>query len=167
MFTKEFSDNWFDLSPHEAIFSHYPEDTSLILTKPRLTLEKFESLQLIPIYAFTSNLLDAEAAFIKAFKKSSTKFPVIHSVEPSEFQVIQSPKEFRLRKRKAHNFDFLAKGLVDVFLYEDDENVETFVKDDTEDRYTLEYTTKEEVKIEIVIKTSAGKLFTILEYSSE
>ena len=167
VFTKEFSDNWFDLSPHEAIFSHFPEDTSLILTKPRLTLEKFESLQLIPIYAFTSNLLDAEEAFVKALKKSSTKFPVIHLVDPSEFQVIKSPKEFRLRKRKPHNFDFLVKGVVDVFLYEDDENVKTFVKDETENRYTLEYMTKKEVKIEIVIETKAGELFNILEYSSE
>lgn len=164
VFTKEFSDNWFDLSPHEAIFSHYPEDTSLILTKPRLTLEKFESLQLIPIYSFTSNLLDAEVSFLKALKKPSFKFPIIYPLEPNEFQVIAAPKEFRLRKRKPHNFDFLVKGVVDVFLYEDDENVETFVKDDTENRYTLEYTTKEEVKIEIVIETTAGELFTILEY---
>jgi transglutaminase/protease-like cytokinesis protein 3 len=53
VFTKEYSDNWFDLSPYEAIFSHYPEDTSLILTEPRLTLDKFESLslfQFIPLH---------------------------------------------------------------------------------------------------------------------
>ena len=111
--------------------------------------------------------MDAEAAFVKALKKSSTKFPVIHPVEPSEFQVIQAPKEFRLRKRKPHNFDFLVKGVVDVFLYEDDENVKTFVKDETENRYTLEYMTKKEVKIEIVIETKDGELFNILEYSSE
>ena len=127
-------------------------------------LGKFESLQLIPVYAFTSKLMDAETSFIKALKKPSAKFPIIYPVEPAEFQVLQAPMEFRLRKRKPHNFDFLVKGVVDVFLYEDDENVETFVKDDTENRYTLEYTTKEEVKIEIVIETTAGELFTILEY---
>ena len=166
VFTKEYSDNWFDLSPYEAIFSHYPEDTSLILTEPRLTLDKFESLQLIPIYSFTSNLLDAEVSFLKALKKPSAKFPIIYPVEPAEFQVIQAPKEFRLRKRKPHNFEFLAKGLVNVFLYEDDEIIETFVKDEDDNSYSLEFMTKEELDIEIVIETTEGDLFKILEYTT-
>lgn len=166
VFTKEYSDNWFDLSPYEAIFSHYPEDTSLILTEPRLTLDKFESLQLIPIYSFTSNLLDAEVSFLKALKKPSAKFPIIYPVEPAEFQVIQGPKEFRLRKRKPHNFEFLAKGLVNVFLYEDDEIIETFVKDEDDNSYSLEFMTKEELDIEIVIETTEGDLFNILEYTT-
>ena len=166
VFTKEYSDNWFDLSPYEAIFSHYPEDTSLILTEPRLTLDKFESLQLIPIYSFTSNLLDAEVSFLKALKKPSAKFPIIYPVEPAEFQVIQAPKEFRLRKRKPHNFEFLAKGLVNVFLYEDDEIIETFVKDEDDNSYSLEFMTKEELDIEIVIETTEGDLFNILEYTT-
>ena len=163
-FAKEYSDNWFDLSPYEAIFSHYPEDTSLILTEPRLTLDKFESLQLIPIYSFTSNLLDAEASFLKVLKKPSAKFPKIYPVEPSEFQVIKAPKEFRLRKRKPHNFEFIAKGLVNVFLYEDDENIQTFEKNDDDNSYSLEFMTKEELDIEIVIETIDGDLFNILEY---
>jgi hypothetical protein len=166
VFTKEYSDNWFDLSPYEAIFSHYPEDTSLILTESRLTLDKFESLQLIPIYSFTSNLLDAEVSFLKALKKPSAKFPIIYPVEPAEFQVIQAPKEFRLRKRKPHNFEFLAKGLVNVFLYEDDEIIETFVKDEDDNSYSLEFMTKEELDIEIVIETTEGDLFKILEYTT-
>ena len=165
-FAKECSDNWFDLSPYEAIFSHYPEDTSLILTEPRLTLEKFESLQLIPIYSFTSNLLDAEVSFLKALKKPSAKFPIIYPVEPAEFQVIQAPKEFRLRKRKPHNFEFLAKGVVNVFLYQDDEIIETFVKDEDDNSYSLEFMTKEELDIEIVIETTEGDLFNILEYTT-
>ena len=164
-FTKSYTDNWFNLSPYEAIFTHFPEDTSLILTAPRLTLKKFESLQLIPIYAFTSNLMDAEESFVKAFKKSSANFPIIYPVEPSEFQVLNAPKEFRLRKRKVHDFEFLANGVVDIFLYEDDENIQRFVKDDMGNRFTLEYMTKEEVKIEIVVETSNGELFTTLEYS--
>lgn len=166
VFTKEYSDNWFDLSPYEAIFSHYPEDTSLILTEPRLTLDKFESLRLIPIYSFTSNLLDAEASFLKALKKPSAKFPKIYPVEPAEFQVIQAPKEFRLRKRKPHNFEFLAKELVNVFLYQDDEIIETFVKDEDDNSYSLEFMTKEELDIEIVIETTEGDLFNILEYTT-
>jgi len=166
VFTEEYSDNWFDLSPYESIFSHYPEDTSLILTEPRLTLDKFESLRLIPIYSFTSNLLDAEASFLKALKKPSAKFPKIYPVEPTEFQVIQAPKEFRLRKRKPHNFEFLAKGVVNVFLYQDDEIIETFVKDEDDNSCSLEFMTREELDIEIVIETTDGGLFNILEYTT-
>ena len=166
VFTQEYSDNWFDLSPYEAIFSHYPEDTSLILTEPRLTLDKFESLQLIPIYSFTSNLLDSEASFLKALKKPSVKFPIIYPVEPSEFQVIQAPMGFRLRKRKPHNFQFLAKGVVNVFLYEDDEKIQTFEKNEDDNSFSLEFMTKEELDIEIVIETTGGDLFNILEYTT-
>ena len=166
VFTKEYSDNWFDLSPYEAIFSHYPEDTSLLLTEPRLSLDKFESLQLIPIYSFTSNLLDAEASFLKALKKPSAKFPKIYPVEPSEFQVMQAPMEFRLRKRKPHYFEFLAKGVVDIFLYLDDENTESFLKEQGENIYSLQFMTREELDIEIVVETIDGDLFTILEYTT-
>ena len=166
VFIKEYTDNWFNLSPYEAIFSHYPEDTSLLLTEPRPSLDKFESLQLIPIYSFTSNLLDAKSTFIKALKKPSAKFPKIYPVEPSEFQVIRAPKEFRLRKRKPHYFEFLAKGVVDIFLYLDDENTETFLKDEGENHYSLQFTTREELDIKIVVETIDGDLFAILEYTT-
>ena len=167
VFINDYTDNWFNLNPFEAIFSHYPEDTALVLTTPRITLGKFESLQLIPVYAFTSKLMDAETSFIKALKKPSAKFPIIYPVEPAEFQVLQAPKEFRLRKRKPHNFEFLAKGVKAIFLYEDDDNIRKFVKDDNENIYSFEFMTKEEAAIEIVIETIAGNLFTILEYSTK
>jgi len=79
---------------------------------------------------------------------------------------MQAPTEFRLRKRKAHNFEFLAKGVENVFLYQDDEIIETFVKDEDDNSYSLEFMTKEELDIEIVIETTEGDLFNILEYTT-
>ena len=36
VFKKQYTDNWFNLSPYEAIFTHYPEDTSLMFTKSKI-----------------------------------------------------------------------------------------------------------------------------------
>jgi hypothetical protein len=52
------------------------------------------------------------------------------------------------------------------FLYEDDEIIETFVKDEDDNSYSLEFMTKEELDIEIVIETTEGDLFKILEYTT-
>ena len=66
---------------------------------------------------------------------------------------------FRLRKRKA-------KGVVNVFLYEDDEKIQTFEKNEDDNSFSLEFMTKEELDIEIVIETIDGDLFNILEYTT-
>ena len=163
-FTKSYTDNWFNLSPYEAIFTHFPEDTALILTTPKLTLEKFENLQGIPVYAFTTKLLNAEQTYLKAVKKPSLKFPTIYPLEPHEFQVLAAPKEFRLRKRKSHRFEFFASGVSDLFIYKNDEPFKTFANEEGGHIFSLDFTSKEEEQIEIVIKTIEGQLFTILEY---
>ena len=56
--------------------------------------------------------------------------------------------------------------MVNVFLYKDDEIIETFVKDEDDNSYSLEFMTKEELDIEIVIETTEGDLFNILEYTT-
>jgi len=163
-FTKSYTDNWFNLSPYEAIFTHFPEDTALILTTPKLTLEKFENLQGIPVYAFTTKLLNAEQTYLKAVKKSSLKFPIVYPLDPNEFQVLDAPKEFRLRKRKPHRFEFFVTGITDLFLYKNDEKFKEFEFNDDDNTFLLEFMSKEDAQIEIVMKTTDGQLFTILEY---
>ena len=164
IFIKEYTDNWFNLNPYESIFTHYPEDTSFMLTEPKITLEKYETLQGIPIYAFKTKLLNAEKTYLKAVKKSSLKFPIIYPLDPNEFQVVDAPKEFRLRKRKPHSFNFFVTGVTDLFLYKNDEKFKEFEFNGEDNTFNLEFMSKEDAQIEIVIKTTEGKLFTILEY---
>ena len=55
----QFTDDWFNVSPYETIFSHYPEDEEFLLIKDKLTLKQFESLPEIEVSAFKTGFLDA------------------------------------------------------------------------------------------------------------
>lgn len=164
VFTKEYTDNWFNLSPYEAIFSHYPEDTSMMFTEEKISLEEYEEFPTIDISAFTSGLLDAHDTFIKSKKKPSLKFPVVYDINPSEIQVIQAPKEFRMKRRKSHFFEFFSGDLKNIYLYKNEDQFQKFNFDSNSSKFSLEFASKENAKIEIVIENINGELFSIIEY---
>ena len=164
VFTKEYTDNWFNLSPHEAIFSHFPQDASMMFIEEKISLEEYEEFPTIDISAFTSGLLDAHDTFIKSKKKSNLKLPVVYYINPMEIQVIQAPTEFRMKRRKIHFFEFFSDDLKNIYLYKNEEPFQKFNFDPKSNRFSLEFTSKEEAKIVIVTENLKGELFSIIQY---
>ena len=166
VFKKQYTDNWFNLSPYEAIFTHYPEDTSLMFTKSKITLEEYEKFPNVNIIAFTSGLLDAEESFQQSVNKPAIKYPVVYDMELDDFEVLQSPKTWRMKRRKKHVFEFAVSNVIDIYLYENDDLKDTFKKENEGQKFTLEYMSKEKAKVDIVIKTLEGELYTLMEYEN-
>lgn len=166
VFKKQYTDNWFNLSPYEAIFTHYPEDTSLMFTKSKITLEEYEKFPNVSIIAFTSGLLDAEESFQQSVNKPAIKYPVVYDMELDDFEVLQSPKTWRMKRRKKHVFEFAVSNVIDIYLYENDDLKDTFKKENEGQKFTLEYMSKEKAKVDIVIKTLEGELYTLMEYEN-
>ena len=166
VFTKKYKEQWFNLGPYEAIFTHYPEDTSFMFTNPKITLEEYEKFPNVSIIAFTSGLLDAEESFQQSVNKPAIKYPVVYDMELDDFEVLQSPKNWRMKRRKNHTFEFAVSNVLDIYLYENDDLKDTFKKKNEGQNFTLEYMSKEKTKIDIVIKTLEGELFTLLEYEN-
>ena len=166
VFKKQYTDNWFNLSPYEAIFTHYPEDTSLMFTKSKITLEEYEKFPNVSIIAFISGLLDAEESFQQSVNKPAIKYPVVYDMELDDFEVLQSPKTWRMKRRKKHVFEFAVSNVIDIYLYENDDLKDTFKKENEGQKFTLEYMSKEKAKVDIVIKTLEGELYTLMEYEN-
>ena len=166
VFKKQYTDNWFNLSPYEAIFTHYPEDTSLMFTKSKITLEEYEKFPNVSIIAFTSGLLDAEESFQQSVNKPAIKYPVVYDMELDDFEVLQSPKTWRMKRRKKHVFEFAVSNVIDIYLYENDDLKDTFKKENEGQKFTLEYMSKEKAKVDIVIKTLEGELYTLMGYEN-
>ena len=166
VFKKQYTDNWFNLSPYEAIFTHYPEDTSLMFTKSKITLEEYEKFPNVSIIAFTSGLLDAEESFQQSVNKPAIKYPVVYDMELDDFEVLQSPKTWRMKRRKKHVFEFAVSNVIDIYLYENDDLKDTFKKENEGQKFTLEYMSKEKAKVDIVILTLEGELYTLMEYEN-
>ena len=166
VFKKQYTDNWFNLSPYEAIFTHYPEDTSLMFTKSKITLEEYEKFPNVSIIAFISGLLDAEESFQQSVNKPAIKYPVVYDMELDDFEVLQSPKTWRIKRRKKHVFEFAVSNVIDIYLYENDDLKDTFKKENEGQKFTLEYMSKEKAKVDIVIKTLEGELYTLMEYEN-
>ena len=166
VFKKQYTDNWFNLSPYEAIFTHYPEDTSLMFTKSKITLEEYEKFPNVSIIAFTSGLLDAEESFQQSVNKPAIKYPIIYDMNLIDFEVLQAPKTWRMKRRKKHVFKFNVRNVLDIYLYENDDLKDTFKNENEGHNFTLEYMNKEKAKVDIVIKTLEGELYTLMEYEN-
>ena len=166
VFKKQYTDNWFNLSPYEAIFTHYPEDTSLMFIKPKIKLEEYEKFPNVSVIAFTSGLLDAKESYQQSVNKPAIKYPVVYDMELDDFEVLQSPKTFRIKRRKKHVFEFDVSNVLDIYLYENDVLKDTFKKENEGQNFTLEYMNKEKAKVDIVIKTLEGELYTLIEYEN-
>ena len=165
-FIKRYKEQWFNVSPYEAIFTHFPEDTSYMFINPKITLKEYEKFPNVSIIAFTSGLLDAEESYQQSVNKPAIKYPVIHDMNLIDFEVLQSPKTFRIKRRKKHVFEFDVSNVLDIYLYENDDLKDTFKKKNEGQNFTLEYMSKEKAKVKIVIKTLEGKLFRLLEYEN-
>ena len=164
VFTKKYKEDWFNLDPFAAIFTHYPEDTSLMFVHPKITLEEYEKFPNVSTLAFTSGLLRAKESYLQSVKKLTVKYPVIYDMDLDGFWVLQSPKTFRMKRRKKHIFEFKVNNLLNIYLYENDDLKDTFIKDEDGTNFRYEYMSKETSKIDIVIETADGELFTLMEY---
>ena len=55
-------------------------------------------------------------------------------------------------------------NILNIYLYENDDLKDTFIKDEDGTNFTFEYMSKETSKIDIVIETADGELYTLMEY---
>ena len=160
---KEFDDNWFNISPEEAIFTHYPEDKSLLLLESNISLEDFGRLPNIYIGAFRSKLLKAEDVLGDYITKIQTKYPVVYKPH-ALVNVVQAPKTKTLTKGQAYVFDIYAPKALNIYLYDGRGRMD-FSRNLEKTSFAIEYTPTIEGDLEIVIEwqNSYGSL-VFLEY---
>jgi hypothetical protein len=136
-----FTDEWFNASPNETIFSHYPKNNLDLLINSKLTLKNFESIPIIEISAFKTRLLDAEETLDLFLNDKKYAAPNVYSLN-TFIKVIQAPKYGVLSKNTRYNFEFYVPRAKSIMLIDEAGNYVQFKKSDNEPIYTLNYSQK-------------------------
>ena len=137
--TQEFDDDWFNVSPYEAIFSHYPENISDLLIEPRILLKDFEQFPEISISAFKTSLLNAKETLSLILKDKKYVPPIFYSLN-TFIKVIKAPKNGELLLNTKYFFELYVPRAKSIMLIDDDGNYLEFNKSVNEPLFTLNYT---------------------------
>jgi transglutaminase/protease-like cytokinesis protein 3 len=160
-----FTDNWFNVSPYEIIFSHYPENNFDLFIGPKFTLKDFESIPNIDISAFRTGLLDAKETLNLILSDKKYTSPVVYSLN-TFIKVVQAPKNGILSKNTRYNFELYVPRAKSIMLIDEAGNTVHFKKSDNEPIYTLNYSQKSSGVFSIVIDFYNEKNpLTFIEYT--
>ena len=116
---QEFDDQWFNCSPEEFVFSHYPESQEdLHLEKP-ISLKSFFKLPEVSMSAFTTGLLNAKETLDACQTKQENSFPEILPVD-TYVKIINAPKSGILKLGESYYFEMYIPRASNVYSYNGD-----------------------------------------------
>jgi hypothetical protein len=116
---QKFKDHWFNCSPEEFIFSHYPESQDdLHLEKP-ITLKSFFNLPEVSMSAFSTGLLDAKETLDACLTKQENSFPEIFPID-TYVKIINAPKSGILQLGESYYFEMYIPRADHVYAFRGD-----------------------------------------------
>ncbi len=121
----EFTDEWFNCSPEEFVFSHYPESQEdLHLEKP-ISLKSFFKLPEVNIGAFNIRLLDARETLTLCTTSTVNSFPKVYPLS-TFVKVLNAPKSGVLKAGETYSFEFYIPRASNVYSYNGDDMTKQF-----------------------------------------
>lgn len=115
----KFKDEWFNCSPEEFVFSHYPESQEdLHLEKP-ISLKTFFNLPEVSMSAFSTGLLDAKETLDACITKQENSFPEIFPVD-TYVKIINAPKSGILKLGESYYFEMYIPRANNVYAFRGD-----------------------------------------------
>lgn len=113
---QEFDDKWFNCSPEEFIFSHYPESQNDLLLEKPISLKSFFNLPEVNIGAFNIRLLDAKETLTQCTTLTVNSFPEVYSLS-TFIKVLNAPKSGVLKAGETYSFEFYIPRASNVYSY--------------------------------------------------
>jgi len=161
--TKEFNDDWFNIEPSQAIFTHLPEDVSKQYISAPINFQTFLALPWLTPREFKTEWLTPEEILLKLNEKKRVDLPVYYNFF-NDLKLI-APKERILKKGKPHEFSLKSKEIRGVFIYLNEEEVIPFSKDGEYFKYIIN--AKNPGSYHVVVSNKNNELYTLLEYLIE
>lgn len=157
---KEFTDKWFNVSPYEAIFSHYPEDASYAYVSPTISLSDYLDLPYVnQSYFDLVNTNDGDEIYTRILSDNSFSFPKVY--QPDTYvKAIDLPLAARLGIGKTYEMELHIPKGVKVALIDAKDNW-TYFKNDG-GRFSLKYTPKNKGPLKIGVNRKGKKRYDIL-----
>jgi hypothetical protein len=163
-FVFEYTDNWFNCSPEEFVFTHYPENDDEHFLKTPISLNDFCALPDINISAFKIGFLDAHSIIAQVGLKSPVSYPKIFSFN-THIKVINAPKTGTLRVGETYTFEFYIPRGKKVFASNEDKNIGQFNYSKESSVFTCKVTPLIKGELTIIMDYyNSNGIFSFLEY---
>lgn len=163
--TKKFNENWFNVDPYQAIFSHLPHKETQQFVKPLLNKSLFEKLPQLNINYLQMGL-DAKDLYQKLYTYPRFQFPKSYPVD-SPVKILKAPITGFLSPSKTYEFEFFIPRGIQMAL-EDPNGKWTLFKRD-KGYFSLGYTPKTRgmIRIMVQLENQHNKYSTILKYKNK
>ena len=161
----KFKDEWFNCSPEEFVFSHYPESQEdLHLEKP-ISLKTFFNLPEVSMSAFSTGLLDAKETLDACITKQENSFPEIFPVD-TYVKIINAPKSGILKLGESYYFEMYIPRANNVYSYNGNDMIKPFKESTDDSVFTCNVTPsiKGEFRVSVEYYNSKG-ILVLLKYN--
>lgn len=161
---KEFNDHWFNVSPEQAVFTHYPENPMELFTTQKITLEDFESLPDVSPDYLRQGFLTAEEILAKLKTKKPIILPIMFPVD-GEYSIRKAPKERTLTIGKLIEFEIECNEPDLKFFLLDENQIWKPLKRNN-GNYIERYTPMVSGDLKIIVQSSSGT-YVLMRYIVE
>lgn len=160
----EFTDEWFNCSPEEFVFSHYPESQEDIHLDKPISLKSFFKLPEVSMSAFSTGLLNAKETLDACLAKQENSFPEIFAVD-TFVKIINAPKSGILQLGESYYFEMYIPRASNVYSYNGDDMIKPFKESTDGSVFTCNVTPsiKGEFRISVEYYNSKG-ILVLLKY---
>lgn len=161
--TKKFNDNWFNVDPYEAIYSHLPIEENLRFVKPTTTLRYFEKMPNIKPHYFKMGY-EAKEIYQKSFPYPKYSFPTIYDIN-SPVKIISAAIKNNLTINNTYNFELSIPRGINVAIIDTKNKWTYFAKNKSIFKLKYKPQTTGEIKLSIQFESKNQPFTTLLKYN--
>jgi len=160
---KDYDNYWFNVNPHEAIFSHMPQNKKFLYVQPTIDLKTFENFPYIEKAYFEVGF-DGTTTYRSVYDNRSLQFPICYALS-THLKIATAPKYNSLELNKPYNFELYVPRGISVAAI-DSKNTWTYFDMD-KGKFKLTYTPSETGELSISVKYEKGgkSYYTVLTYN--
>lgn len=160
--TKTFNNYWFNVSPYEAIFSHYPEDPTLTYVSPSIDLATYEKLPYV-VSSYFELGFSGQTTYDASLRNSNGRFPDAYAYD-THIKILKAPALRELEVGKPYDFEVYIPRGYDVVTIDAVDEWKYFERENGIFRAVYYPTTSGSVKVSVKHEKSNNMYETILKY---
>ena len=150
---KKFNEQWFNVDPKLAIFTHFAEHPEQNFLTQKITLAEFDRLPSLSPGIFAMGWFSAEELLAQVKTKKPIKLPEVRNVDVS-FKIVQAPKTNTIKLKEKASFEITSSEEQKFFLINEFDEYLPFERNET--GYFIHFIPYNLGDIQIVIKKPDG-----------
>jgi len=162
---KEFSNDWFNVEPAAAVFTHFPESASNLFLEQTITLADYQKMPCIRVSHFHLGF-DANKTLTSVLKDPTKKIAEIYEIE-THVEIVNAPEELKLSRNKTYDFEIYVPRGFKAAMIDSKSKWHYFTSSNGIFKSTFKPTELGELKLSVKYEGSGKSFYTLVEYEVE